>query len=361
MIWFSYSFPTPSAVTRRDSPMEIGIDFKTYHIHVSHKSAKIPVRRKNMKLDSFLKLVPSYRDYVWGGDRLRSGHRPTAEAWVVWEEDEIESGSLAGKTLGEAAIQFGDALLGAKAMTRTGTRFPLLIKLLDCAQWLSLQVHPNDQQAVELEGPGQFGKTEAWHILDSQPNSTLIAGLKPDTSAETLAASIRGGTVIEHVQYAAVSAGDTIFMPAGTLHALGPGLLVYEVQQTSDWTYRVYDWGRPQTEKRPLHTEKSIQVTRADFTAPIIAMPDCEDGTQHTLVQCEYFTLEILCASINSINLDTKRESFHAITVIEGKAVLQARDESLELNKFQTAVIPSSAGNYQFQPLTGCRALKSSS
>ena len=314
-----------------------------------------------MKLDLFLKLVPSYRDYVWGGDRLRPGHSPTAEAWVVWENDEIESGSLAGKTLGEAANQFGEELLGAKAMARTGTCFPLLIKLLDCAQWLSLQVHPNDQQAVELEGPGQFGKTEAWHILDAQPDSKLIAGLKANTSAETLATSIRNGTIIEHVQYASVSAGDTIFMPAGTLHALGPGLLIYEVQQTSDWTYRVYDWGRPQTEKRPLHIEKSIQVTRADSRAPILSMPECGDGTQQTLVECEYFTLEILCTSTKSIDLNTKRESFHAITVIEGKAVLQAEDISLELDKFQTAVIPASVGNYQFRPLMASRALKSSS
>ncbi len=335
---------------------------------MDHEPASVKVKvlkslyaAKAMKLDPFLKLVPSYRDYVWGGDRLRPGHSPTAEAWVVWEKDKIESGSLAGKTLGEAASQFGEALLGAKAMKRTGTRFPLLIKLLDCAQWLSLQVHPNDQQAIELEGPGQFGKTEAWHILDSQPNSTLIAGLKPNTSADIVAASIRNGTVIEHVHYAAVSAGDTIFMPAGTLHALGPGLLIYEVQQTSDLTYRVYDWGRPQTEKRPLHIEKSIQVTRADSRAPTLSMPECEDGTQQTLVQCEYFTLDILCASTKNMALDTKRESFHAITVIEGKAVLRARDESLELDKFQTAVIPASVGNYQFQPLTNCRALKSSS
>ena len=314
-----------------------------------------------MKLDPFLKLVPSYRDYVWGGDRLRPGHSPTAEAWVVWEEDVIESGSLANKTLGEATAQFGEALLGAMSMTRTGKRFPLLIKLLDCAQWLSLQVHPNDQQAVELEGPGQFGKTEAWHILDAEPTSTLIAGLKPDTSAETVAASIRNGTIIEHMQYAAVSAGDTIFMPAGTLHALGPGLLIYEVQQTSDLTYRVYDWGRPQTEKRPLHIEKSIAVTRVDSRAPILPMPDCRDSTQQTLVECEYFTLEILCASTKSIVLDTKRETFHTITLIEGKAVLKADHESLELDKFQTAVIPASVGIYQFQPLTDCRALKSSS
>lgn len=313
-----------------------------------------------MKPNAFLKLVPSYRDYVWGGDRLRPGHNPTAEAWVVWEEDQIESGPLAGKTLGEAAIEFGNSLLGTRVMSRTGTRFPLLIKLLDCAQWLSLQVHPNDQQAEELEGPGQFGKTEAWHILEAQSNATLIAGLKPNTSAETLADSIRNETIIEHAQYVSVSQGDTVFMRAGTLHALGPGLLVYEVQQTSNWTYRVYDWGRPQTEARPLHIEKSIQVTQAEFAAPIIPLPKCEDGTQKRLIECEYFTLETLCASKDTIHLDTKGESFHAITVIEGQAILRAGNESLELDKFQTAVIPASTGSYQFQPLAACRALKSS-
>jgi mannose-6-phosphate isomerase len=315
---------------------------------------------QTIKLNSFLKLVPSYRDYVWGGDRLRPGHNPTAEAWVVWEEDEIETSPLAGKTLGEAAIEFGEALLGSKAMSRTGTRFPLLIKLLDCAQWLSLQVHPNDQQAVELEGPGQFGKTEAWHILEAKPDATLIAGLKPDTTAEMLADPIRDGTIIDHVQYAEVKAGDTVFMPAGTLHALGPGLLVYEVQQTSNWTYRVYDWGRPQTEARPLHIEKSIQVTQADFTTPTIPLPECKDGAKERLIQCEYFTLEMLCALKETLHLDTKGESFHAITMIEGQALLRTGNESLKLDKFQTAVIPASTGSYQFEPMTDCRALKSS-
>ncbi|HEU0296849.1 MAG TPA: type I phosphomannose isomerase catalytic subunit [Anaerolineales bacterium] len=313
-----------------------------------------------MTLNSFLKPTPSYRDYVWGGERLRPGHYPTAEAWVVWEEDVIEAGPLAGQTLGEAAAQRGKELLGAKAMSRTGTRFPLLIKLLDCAQWLSLQVHPNDEQAVELEGPGQFGKTEAWHILDSAPDGKLIGGVKPNTPPEVLAESIRHGTVIDHLQYVNVKQGDTIFMPAGTLHALGPGLLVYEVQQTSDWTYRVYDWGRPATEKRPLHIEKSIRVTRADFRAPVTPMPPIEDGTRHILVQCDYFTLELLSAQSSAIDLDTNDESFHAITVIEGKAILKADNEQVELEKFQTAVIPARVGKYQFRPLMSCRALKSS-
>ncbi len=312
-----------------------------------------------MTLNSFLKLTPEYRNYVWGGDRLHPGHNPTAEAWVVFEGDKIASGVLTGKTLGEAATQFGESLLGRRAISRTGTRFPLLIKLLDCAQWLSLQVHPNDEQAVQLEGPGQFGKTEAWHVLESQPGTKLIAGLKPGTRADELAASIKNGTILEHAQYTKVNKGDTVFMPAGTLHALGPGLLIYEVQQTSDWTYRVYDWGRPETEKRQLHIDKSIQVTRADFTAPIISTPALEDGAQKKLIECEYFTLEILSAKNKNIQLDTRGESFHAITIIEGKARLQSDSESIELTKFQTAVVPASLGRYEFQPLENCRALKS--
>ena len=311
-----------------------------------------------MSLNSFLKLSPEFREYVWGGDRLRPGHNPTAEAWVVWEGERIETGALAGKTLGEAAIDFGVDLLGSRVFSRTQLRFPLLVKLLDCAQWLSVQVHPNDEQAIKLEGPGQFGKTEAWHILDSQPDAKLIAGLKPGTSADELADAIRNGTVTEHSQYVSVSQGDTVFMPAGTLHALGPGLLVYEVQQTSDWTYRVYDWGRPQTETRRLHIEKSIAVTRPDFTAPVIPMPTVGNGTRDELVQCEYFTLELLAASSHPIELDTQNETFHAITVIEGKARLQSANESVELEKFQTALVPASLGKYQFQPLGSCRALK---
>ena len=313
-----------------------------------------------MTLNSFLKLTPAYRDYVWGGERLRPGHSPTAEAWVVWEGDVIESGSLSGKTLGEVAAERGDALLGAKTASRTGTRFPLLIKLLDCAQWLSLQVHPDDQLALELEGEGQFGKTEAWHILDAEPDAKLIAGLKPNTSPELVAEAIHNGTIIDHVQYVNVEKGATVFMPAGTLHALGPGLLVYEVQQTSDWTYRVYDWGRPATEKRPLHIDKSIRATRADFAALVMPPPATDDGTQNLLVESNYFTLEMLSAKSNAMELDTAGETFHAITVIEGKALLQAGEERVELDQFQTAVVPAQVGSYRFHPLADCRALKSS-
>jgi len=143
-----------------------------------------------------LRFTPEYRDYVWGGQRLRPGIL-TAEAWVIYENDRIASGPLAGKTLGEVSAEFGADLLGPAVLERRGPLFPLLIKLLDCNQWLSLQVHPNDQQARQLEGSGQSGKTEAWHILEAELGARLIAGLKPGTSAAGMAQAIRAGTVQE--------------------------------------------------------------------------------------------------------------------------------------------------------------------
>src|SRR5450759_367800 len=132
-------------------------------------------------LHEALRLIPEYRDYVWGGARLKPGASPIAEAWVVYEKDLIESGPYAARTLGEAAAEQGAALLGGRTYQHTGLRFPLLIKLLDCAAWLSLQVHPNDQQAQALEGAGQFGKTEAWYFLDAATGAAMLCGLSQGT------------------------------------------------------------------------------------------------------------------------------------------------------------------------------------
>lgn len=305
-----------------------------------------------------LRLLPEYRDYVWGGDRLRPGITPTAEAWVVYEGDRVAAGVFAGRTLGELAAEQGEALLGTRPFRKMGNRFPLLIKLLDCAQWLSLQVHPNDELAVALEGPGQFGKTEAWHVIEAAPNAALIAGMKPGTTAEDLAEAIRRGTILEYVQTLPVRAGDTIFMPAGTIHALGPGLLIYEIQQASDWTYRVYDWGRPETPARRLHIEKSLAVARPDATASILPLPALQDGDSALLCQSPYFRLETLRAGMQPLNLDTRGESFHALTVLEGAVRIVTADGEETLNRLETALLPAACGAYRLEPLTPFRALR---
>jgi mannose-6-phosphate isomerase len=308
-------------------------------------------------------LIPEYRDYVWGGSRLRPRTPgPTAEAWVIYAQDRIASGPWAGQTLAEAADALREELLGRRAVRQTGGRFPLLIKLLDCAQWLSLQVHPNDEQAARLEGPGFFGKTEAWHVLEADAGAQLIAGLKQGLTPQTLEPVVRSGkTLLDWAQYLDVHAGDTIFMRPGTLHALGPGMLIYEVQQTSDLTYRVYDWDRPQTGRRVLHLDKSLAVI--DLASPGRAepAPALPDGGRAVLCESAYFTLELLAAQTRRLALDTGGETFHALTVIDGAAEVVAAGQTLPLARFESVVIPAICGSYELRPVGGgFRLLKSS-
>jgi mannose-6-phosphate isomerase len=309
-----------------------------------------------MKLSAPFQLIPQYRDYLWGGQRLRPGQL-TAEVWTIYEHDEIASGPFAGRTLAEAAAEDPLGLLGARTVAHTGPRFPLLIKVLDCAQWLSLQVHPDDEAAERLEGPGFFGKTEAWHVLDAAPGAQIIAGMRPETTAETLAEAIRNGTILDWVQYQDVHPGDTIFMPARTIHALGPGLLIYEVQQTSDLTYRVFDWNRPATPGRILHIEKSLAVADPSASAPARPAPVLAGGEKAQLVSCPYFILELLAVGERPIGLDTAGETFHALTVIEGAAEVGKGGRTLRLDRFESAVVPAACGAYEIRPLGRSRVL----
>ena len=146
------------------------------------------------------KLTPTYRDYVWGGKRLRPQADITAEAWVVYEEDQVADGPYAGKTLAEVAEMEGEALLGSQAVALTGKRFPLLIKLLDCARWLSLQVHPNDEQAERLEGPGFFGKTEAWYVVEAEEGAQLISGFRPGVTREDIHNAVGKKAILDLVE-----------------------------------------------------------------------------------------------------------------------------------------------------------------
>ena len=306
------------------------------------------------------RLQPEFRERVWGGHRLRpEADRPIGEAWIVYEHNQIASGPNAGRTLGALAAE-GERLLGKRVMRATGLRFPLLIKLLDCQDWLSVQVHPNDAQAVQLEGPGHFGKTEAWHILEAQPEARLIAGLKRDITPEAFAEAVRGGTLDSLCHFHPVRAGDTVMMRAGTLHALGPGLLLYEIQQSSDITYRVFDWNRPASAGRELHIEKSLAVTDVHAAARPEPLPELRDGAAHTLTACEYFSLDLLRAESHAISLNTRGESFHALTVIEGQVQVEGDGWREALGKFETLLVPAASGAYEVRALVDSRVLKAS-
>ncbi|MEO6061677.1 MAG: type I phosphomannose isomerase catalytic subunit [Thermoflexales bacterium] len=292
------------------------------------------------------RLSIDYRERVWGGQRLRPGANPIGEAWIVHEGNRVVGGPYAGRTLADVSNALGAELLGFVPLARTGNRFPLLIKILDCQDWLSVQVHPNDEEALRLEGPGHFGKTEAWSILESAPGARLIAGVKAGTNRAALAAAIQNGTVLDVAASVDVEAGDTVLMPAGTLHALGPGLLVYEVQQTSDITYRVWDWDRPAAAGRSLHVAQSIAVTDPAMAPGLLRAAAARPGEARELGRCPYFVLESRTLSRNPVACDTARESFHAVTAVEGQIEVSQAGQIMTLDRFESVVLPAFAGPY---------------
>ena len=306
------------------------------------------------------KLTPTYRDYVWGGKRLRPEADVTAEAWVVYEEDKVVDGPHAGKTLAEVVELEGEALLGSHAVALTGKRFPLLIKLLDCARWLSLQVHPNDEQAERLEGPGYFGKTEAWYVVDAEEGAQLFSGFRPGVTKENIHFAVGKKAILDLVEHRNVKAGDTIFIAPGTIHALGPGLLIYEVQQSSDLTYRVYDWGRPATGTRKLHIEESIAVLDPEVGGNVLPRdPEPPGSGRKELVSCQYFTLELMAGRSGSIPVDLQGKSFSALTVLTGNINIYAEDWSFELGPLESLLIPAICGKYWIPFIGEARALLS--
>lgn len=291
------------------------------------------------------RLEPIYQPRVWGGFRLQPGaSEPVGEAWLVYEGCRVLDGEWADKTLAEVSEQAGIDLLGASALARTGTRFPLLIKILHSTEWLSVQVHPNDQQARELEGEGHFGKTEAWHFLEADEGAAVVYGLSGDRSPDDLVEMIATERLGDALNVQPVTTGDTLFTPAGCVHAIGPGLLTYEVQQTSDITYRIHDWNRPASAGRELHLDKGLYV-----------IGDCGDQSvrrldghgRAMLASCECFALDGIRSGGEPVELDTAGTSFHAVTVSEGNAQVEVGRTRFDLQVHESVVIPARSGSYQ--------------
>jgi mannose-6-phosphate isomerase len=274
----------------------------------------------------------------------------------------VAAGKHAGRTLDELAADYGPALLGTAVADRFGAQVPILIKLLDCADWLSVQVHPDDEQARRMVGPNERGKTEAWYFLDAGAGAELMVGVKSGVSEDRLAAAIREGRIFEVANKITVHDGDAILIPAGTLHALGPGLVLYEIQEASDTTYRVYDWDRPASDGRKLHIEESVEVTRPVGPTELMH-PRVSTGTGTArALDCAYFDLDLVRVSPGDGPLvaDTHGRSFHVLTAIDGTARIQRGAESIDLGRFETALVAGSAGAYEIHaidnPVTLLRA-----
>src|SRR5258708_1292750 len=254
------------------------------------------------------RLNASLHQTIWGGRRLEEagwkklppGDTLIGESWETEVSTIAQNSLYTGKTLGSLVEELGVDLLGADAIAVFGPRFPLLAKFLDARSKLSVQVHPNDQYAAKYE-QGKLGKTEFWYILDTAPGASIVHGFREACTRESVQQAIEQVRLEELTHEEPVAPGDVVFVPAGTVHAIGGGVLLYELQEYSDVTYRMYDYGRLDAQGRPreLHIERSLDVSKYEPSTRIKTQPvtlaDTAEYTDRCLVACRYFvTREIV-------------------------------------------------------------------
>ncbi len=298
-----------------------------------------------------LRLKPILQEYLWGGRRLGSllgkpiGSGDTyAESWEVVDhldgQSVVENGPLAGKTLGELALEFPAELYGSGP---TPERFPLLFKYLDAQKTLSVQVHPNDAQGAQLTPP-DLGKTEAWLVLAAEPGSKIYAGLNKGVDRKALAAAIDAGECDRCLHAYEPQVGDCVFIPAGTVHAIGEGLVIAEIQQASNTTYRLFDWNRvgKDGQPRPLHVEESLAVT--DYTSgpvrPQVPTPQA-DGWER-LVACDKFVFDRRhFTPTDTTTTLAPTDSFRLLSVAQGTVRVRAEGVDESLGRGTTLLLPA--------------------
>ncbi|MFV0400440.1 MAG: type I phosphomannose isomerase catalytic subunit [Oscillospiraceae bacterium] len=310
-----------------------------------------------------LLMEPAYKDYLWGGDTLvnefhkNTSLRPLAESWEVSCHPDgpsiVKEGQFAGMTLANVLAQH-PAWLGEKSLSHS--EFPVLIKLIDAKDNLSLQVHPDDAYARKHEG--QQGKNEMWYVVEAQPGAELILGFQQKIDREKLELRIRDNTILEVVNSVPVHTGDCFEIPAGMLHAIGAGVVIAEVQQSSNVTYRVYDYDRrgPDGKARQLHVAQALDVTDTALKAvPVPRENDLTSGGlfREQLTNWKWFRANKLdCREKGSFTVTT--ESFQTLTVLDGSCALTAGDRTLSLQRGDSIFLPADLGEVQ---LTGTASL----
>lgn len=298
-----------------------------------------------------LLLKPPVKDYVWGGSRLKTEYSLetendiAAEGWMLSCHKDgscvIINGELAGKTLPEVLDIWGKDALGENAAKFA--YFPLLIKLIDAKQKLSVQVHPNDEYALKNEG--EYGKTEMWYVVDCEEDAKLVYGFTKELSKSEFESRIKDNTLLEVCNSVPVHKGDVFFIDAGTLHAIGEGILIAEVQQNSNTTYRVSDYGRlgADGKPRPLHIEKAVDVTKREVPkmpyGQVGVVTKDGNNSVRELARCDFFTAKILNVK-DEFTID-KSDSFASLVVLDGNATLSFENEKLELKKGDSVFIPA--------------------
>ena len=284
-----------------------------------------------------MRLKPSCKDYLWGGECLKaefgvqSDLHPLAEAWVLSAHPDGPSYLEDGSTLADYLATHPEA---AGTHCRKFEQFPILTKFIDAKNDLSIQVHPSDAYALEHEG--QYGKTEVWYVLDAEPGAFLYYGFAHEITKEEFAKRIRENTLTEVLNAVPVKQGDVFFIPAGTLHAICKGIVIAEVQQNSNVTYRVYDYGRVGADGKPraLHITQALDVTRRTAGVPT------PDFGGH-LARCDYFTVDLLAAPQAAT---CGAESFLSLLILDGEGEVRCGGEAVRARKGESLFLPAGSG-----------------
>ncbi len=303
-----------------------------------------------------VKLTPAFKDFLWGGTRLKEAYNKKSDLDIVaesWElsthsqgQSTVACGPFADLTLTELIEKNRAEILGTKAAAFA--YFPLLIKFIDAHDNLSVQVHPDD--AFGMEHEGEYGKTEMWYILECEEGAGLYYGVNRELTREEFAQRIEDNTVLEVLNRVEVHKGDVFFIPAGTIHAIGKGIVICEIQQNSATTYRVYDYDRrdAQGNTRPLHIEKALQVSRltpSDKNEGAGETEHISGGTKRLLSSCEYFTVYHMKAD-SCMEITITKDTFQSVVVTEGTGTLKMVETELALQKGDSIFIPAQDGIY---------------
>ena len=302
---------------------------------------------------AILKLKPSGKDYLWGGRRLIEEYgkefdgEKLAETWELSCHPDVpsyvDSGEYKGETLSEYILMEGKKVTGTHS--RPYEQFPLLIKFIDAHDDLSIQVHPDDSYAIAHEN--QYGKTEMWYIVDCEEGASLYYGFAREISREEFAGRIRNHTLLEVLNKVEVQKGDVLFIESGTIHAIGSGNLIAEIQQNSNVTYRVYDYGRKGADgrERDLHIEKALQVANR---VPILRRKSFEPH----IVSCQYFTVDKIVLDgqkMKKIFGEIDKTSFASLLVLDGAGVARSAGEELAVKRGDSIFITANTGEYELE------------
>lgn len=299
---------------------------------------------------TILRFAPYFKTVIWGGDKIcayKGIEQPEPNIGESWEisalpghESVVKEGKYEGLNLKELISRFGTELLGKRVYDRYGGTFPLLIKLIDACDNLSVQVHPDDKLALKRHG--SLGKTEMWYIVDTEPGAKIYAGLNREITPEEYIELVEGDRFQSVLATHDSSPGDLFFLPAGRVHAIGAGNLLTEIQESSDITYRIYDYGRRDANGNPreLHTEMAKDAidyrVYSDYKSPRVS----DEERETTLIDCEHFHTRRLLLD-GRVTLTHDDSSFTVVICISGEAVLSHEGGEVTLSQGQTVLIPA--------------------